>query len=255
VASCDVLLVLIGGQWLTITGDDGRRRLDDPEDFVRLEVQAALARDILVIPVLAGKARMPRAAELPDDLAKLARRQALELSSARFDADMGKLLRVLDQALKDAAAPPALTAGDVEPVPSPSGPVVPAALPSGLRGSLELPKNGDEVGRRIMVQGNVTGLRHDYRLWIAHRREPQGAFWPKLPKIQPDGRGNFSISVPEGGQSGRIIISLLAVPVFRSRDFEQWLHDGEVAGNYPGIYPTSADGELASVTVLYTSEA
>src|SRR6266568_2992152 len=41
VASCDVLLVLIGDRWLTIAGDDGRRRLDDPEDFVRLEIRAA----------------------------------------------------------------------------------------------------------------------------------------------------------------------------------------------------------------------
>ncbi len=226
VASCDVLLVLIGDRWLTIAGDDGRRRLDDPEDFVRLEIRAALARDILVVPVLAGKARMPRAAELPDDLAELAGRQALDLSPAHFDADMDRLLRTLDQALRDATAPRAPTAGDVEPAPPLSGPVGLAALPSGVRGSLELPKNGDEVGRHIHVQGNVTGWRHDYRLWIAHRREPQGAFWPKFPEILPDNRGNFSISVPEGGSSGEITISLLAVPVSRSREFEQWLHDG-----------------------------
>ncbi len=60
VAGCDVLLALIGDQWLTITGEDGRRRLEDPSDFVRLEIEAALARNIRVIPVLVDGARMPR---------------------------------------------------------------------------------------------------------------------------------------------------------------------------------------------------
>src|SRR5215472_11119027 len=52
VASCDVLLVLIGDRWVTATGEGGQRRLDHPEDLVRLEIQAALARNIRVIPVL-----------------------------------------------------------------------------------------------------------------------------------------------------------------------------------------------------------
>jgi hypothetical protein len=71
VESCDVLLALIGGRWLTIAGQDGRRRLDDPGDFVRLEIEAALARQVRVIPVLVDGARMPRAEELPPSLAKL----------------------------------------------------------------------------------------------------------------------------------------------------------------------------------------
>jgi hypothetical protein len=254
VASCNVLLVLIGDRWLTITGDDGQRRLDHPEDFVRLEIQAALTQKIRVIPVLVGGARMPRAAELPDGLAKLAHRQAVELSPARFDSDIGRLLRVLDRALSDATAQRASAAGDVVPAPMPSDLVVPSALPSGLRGWLELPKDGDEVGGRIEVRGHVTGWRHDYKLWIVHRKEPQGALWPKAPEIRPDDRGNFSVSVMEGGPRGRVIISLLAVRVSRSRDFEKWLQDSEVTGHYPGIYPTSADGELASVTVSHTPD-
>ena len=83
VGSCDVLLALIGEDWLTITDADGRRRLDDPHDFVRLEIEAALARDVRVIPILVDGARMPAAEELPNSLSKLARRQALELSPAR----------------------------------------------------------------------------------------------------------------------------------------------------------------------------
>ena len=104
VGSCDVLLALIGEEWLTITDAHGRRRLDDPHDFVRLEIEAALARNVRVIPILVDGARMPAAEELPDSLSKLARRQALELSPARFDFDTGRLLKVLDTTLAEIRA-------------------------------------------------------------------------------------------------------------------------------------------------------
>src|SRR5690348_6411417 len=102
VGSCDVLLALIGDRWLTITDEDGRRRLDDPDDFVRLEIEAALARDVRVIPILVEGARMPRADELPASLSKLARRQALELSPSWFDVGTERLLRVLERTIKEA---------------------------------------------------------------------------------------------------------------------------------------------------------
>jgi len=101
VGSCDVLLALIGDQWLTIKDEDGQRRLDDPTDFVRLEIEAGLKRDVRVIPILVAGARMPRTADLPPSLAKLVRRQALELSPARFDFDTGRLFRVLDKTLAE----------------------------------------------------------------------------------------------------------------------------------------------------------
>jgi hypothetical protein len=101
VGSCDVLLALIGDQWLTIEDEDGRRRLDDTEDFVRLEIEAALTRNVRVIPILVDGARMPRASDLPPSLAKLVRRQALELSPARFDFDTSRLLKVLDKTLAE----------------------------------------------------------------------------------------------------------------------------------------------------------
>jgi TIR domain len=107
VASCDVLLALIGVDWLTITDEHGRRRLDNPDDFVRLEIEAALTRGVRVIPILINGARMPRAHEVPDSLAKLVRRQALELSPARFDSDINRLFRVLDKTLAEAQALPA----------------------------------------------------------------------------------------------------------------------------------------------------
>ena len=101
VGNCDVLLALVGDEWLTITDADGRRRLDDPNDFVRLEIEAALTRNVRVIPILVDGSRMPHAEEVPASLAGLARRQALELSPARFDFDTGRLLKVLDKTLAE----------------------------------------------------------------------------------------------------------------------------------------------------------
>jgi hypothetical protein len=110
VGSCDVLLALIGEYWVSITDSDGKPRLNDPDDFVRLEIEAALQRGVRVIPILVGDAAMPRADQLPETLRKLARRQALELSPQRFEADVRRLLRVLERTLAEQAAeqpPPA----------------------------------------------------------------------------------------------------------------------------------------------------
>ena len=101
VGSCDVLLALIGEQWLTITDAQGQRRLNDPDDFVRLEIEAALARDVRIIPILVDGARMPNADELPAGLASLTRRQALELSPSRFEYDTSRLLKILDITLAE----------------------------------------------------------------------------------------------------------------------------------------------------------
>jgi hypothetical protein len=101
VGSTDVLLALIGDTWITITDGRGNRRLDDPDDFVRLEIEAALTRRIRVIPILVDGATMPRDDELPPSLAGLARRQALELSPSRFEYDTTRLLKVLDKTLAE----------------------------------------------------------------------------------------------------------------------------------------------------------
>ena len=66
VGSCAVLVALIGHQWATITDEGGRRRLDDPDDFVRFEVQAGLERGVRVVPVLVDGARPLRQQQLPD---------------------------------------------------------------------------------------------------------------------------------------------------------------------------------------------
>jgi hypothetical protein len=95
VGSCDVLLALIGRGWLQSTDARGNRRLDNPADFVRLEIATALDRNIRTIPVLVEGAKMPRADELPDPLQKLARRNALEISNTRWQYDVDQLVEVI----------------------------------------------------------------------------------------------------------------------------------------------------------------
>jgi alkylated DNA nucleotide flippase Atl1 len=103
VGSCQVLLALIGDRWLDSTDRKGRRKLDDSNDLVRLEIQAALERNIRVIPILVDGVAMPTAEELPPNLAGLARRHAFELSYSRFRDDARRLVGLLDRLL---AAPP-----------------------------------------------------------------------------------------------------------------------------------------------------
>jgi hypothetical protein len=97
VGACDVAIVLIGPQWLDVEDAFGERRLDQTEDFVRMEISAALERNIQTIPVLVGGARMPRRQELPEQIATLARKNAIELSETRFHSDVDRLIRAIDQ--------------------------------------------------------------------------------------------------------------------------------------------------------------
>src|SRR5215204_2118834 len=97
VGSCEVLLAVIGKSWLTATDETGRPRLDDPYDYVRMEISAALNRKTRVIPVLVQGASMPRTDELPDDLADLTRRNAVELHDTNWESDVGRLISTLEQ--------------------------------------------------------------------------------------------------------------------------------------------------------------
>ncbi|QDU18944.1 SUMF1/EgtB/PvdO family nonheme iron enzyme [Urbifossiella limnaea] len=104
IRSCGVLLAVIGDGWLGATFEDGpragARRLDDPTDFVRLEVGVALRRGIPVVPVLTGRATMPAAADLPADLQPLARRNAIEVRAGRdFPAHVDRVVQGVEAAL------------------------------------------------------------------------------------------------------------------------------------------------------------
>ena len=95
--ACQAVLVVIGKDWASCTGHDGRRRLEDPEDWVRFEVASALRRDVLVVPVLVGGACLPEPASLPEELRALCGRNACELSDLRWAFDVGELVKDLEQ--------------------------------------------------------------------------------------------------------------------------------------------------------------
>ena len=101
VAQCDILISVVGKNWTDARDENGARCLDNPEDFVRIEIEAALQQDKRVIPVLVGQAQMPRTDQLPDTLRPFARRNAVRLTHERFRSDTGALIAALQRALKN----------------------------------------------------------------------------------------------------------------------------------------------------------
>ncbi|QID17438.1 SUMF1/EgtB/PvdO family nonheme iron enzyme [Nitrogeniibacter mangrovi] len=100
VARCDVFLALIGSHWLDLADADGRRRIDDPNDFVRIEIASALRRDgVYVIPVLVDEAPVPNAEALPEDLRPLVEHNAVEISRENFDRDADRLIATIRRRL------------------------------------------------------------------------------------------------------------------------------------------------------------
>jgi len=97
VGRCDALVAVIGKTWLSSADADKKRRLDDPNDFVRIEIEAALNRGVRVIPVLVDGAILPKREDLPASIDKLTRRQGIEISHARFDSDVENLIRALSE--------------------------------------------------------------------------------------------------------------------------------------------------------------
>jgi TIR domain len=102
VAACDVFLAVIGPNWLDAKDDDGRRRFDNPHDFVTIEIAAALARNIRVIPVLVDGAPTPKADKLPDSIKPLVRCNAVEVRNTHFGRDAEALANKVREALKSA---------------------------------------------------------------------------------------------------------------------------------------------------------
>ncbi len=121
VGSSDLLLALIGNEWLR----ELKRRANEQDDFMRHELEAALRRDIRIIPVLVEGAKMPHAEDLPESLAALTRRQAFEVRDERFRFDKQELLKRVDRAL--GIQPEQQAATTVEPKPATA---VPTAAPA-----------------------------------------------------------------------------------------------------------------------------
>jgi hypothetical protein len=100
VSKCKTQLVVIGDQWLSMLNEEGMRRVDDPNDFVRIEIESALRRDIPVIPLLVRDAKMPSADELPAELENLAYRNGIKIRpDPDFHHDMDRLIEGLEEYL------------------------------------------------------------------------------------------------------------------------------------------------------------
>jgi len=186
VGSCDVLLAVIGPGWVDVRDRAGRRRLENARDLVRTEIHAALQRNIRVIPLLVDGASMPEESEVPEDLAPLLRRNAHDVSFAKFHTDLDSFIRVLQRILAvpepasrtvSPTPPPSVAARTAEPVATTlpfsisletAGGVASTLIPKGVR----LPAEASEVfttaadnqtavevnlalGERPMIKDNV----------------------------------------------------------------------------------------------------
>ena len=100
VARCDLLLAIMGPGWLEARDEEGNRRLENPQDFVRIEIGTALKRGIPVIPILLEGTRIPKADQLPDDLKELPLRNGLNVRHVSFLDDLERLIRGLKREAK-----------------------------------------------------------------------------------------------------------------------------------------------------------
>jgi TIR domain len=154
--SCSVFLAVIGSKWLTVQKPKSNiRRLDDPTDYLRVEVATALRNEkIRVIPLLVGQASMPAPEDLPADLAELARRNGFELRDSRWDSDVTLLIRAIERASADLAS-----AG-------PNPPVPPSLTPPGGRVSPSTPDTGQfdllEARRKRQIAEHVKVARQAF---------------------------------------------------------------------------------------------
>jgi hypothetical protein len=104
-SSCSILIAMIGPHWASMKDPQGNLRLFNKDDFIRIEISAALKRDIRVIPVLVNGAMMPNPEDLPEDLQGLTRRHAQELSSSRWKYDSDQLTSVLSKIIEPKPQP------------------------------------------------------------------------------------------------------------------------------------------------------
>jgi TIR domain len=96
VSNCELLLVIIGSNWSELRDESGQRRIEDANDFVRLEIAGALQRKIPIIPVLVENAKMPKPPELPEDIKLLSTLQGIPLTHDRWDDDMARIYAAIE---------------------------------------------------------------------------------------------------------------------------------------------------------------
>lgn len=101
-----VLLAMIGPHWLRVTDAEGKPRIMKSQDWVRKEISLAIQKDLRVIPILVNGAKMPDSSELPEDLQEFALKHAQEISSSRWNYDVGELVKLLERIVEPKPKPP-----------------------------------------------------------------------------------------------------------------------------------------------------
>jgi hypothetical protein len=203
VESCDALLAVIGNSWLTITGQDGERRLDDPKDFVRLEIEAALKRGVRVIPVLVNGAQIPSVSELPPSLVPLVERQALDLSEKRFDYDVSQLLETLLTEVQP--APGAAGQSPERPADQPTGTAADRAAASKVSAWAE---RRTEEGRLLVAHNGSDESMYSCTLWLVTPRMRARA----AGGLPPTDRRSAFTSIIRPGKDFRYLVRALKGP-------------------------------------------
>jgi len=131
-ALCGAFILVIGPRWLGATDARGRKRLELPGDFVRMELANALARQIRVIPLLVDGATMPAVDDLPEDLKAIVRRHAIEITDGRFESDIEQVIRSLESALGRPSRMAPVVSSPSAPAPAPMATSSGGAVPNYL---------------------------------------------------------------------------------------------------------------------------
>jgi len=185
VQQCDVMLVLIGDAWLTVRTGKERNRLFEPQDFVRVEIEAAFRRSIPIVPVLCDDAEMPAEEHLPESIRNLVYRNSAELRAGRdFNSQMARLVESLGQFFQNAAG-----AGLARPIAATSEPPLETPPPrtqlhpvkqSGDLAATSVPQSANAAAAKS-AESSPTRVRQAIREAFAGVSDPPA--WTGIPKI------------------------------------------------------------------------
>jgi acylglycerol lipase len=212
VSKCDILLALIGPKWASLTDSNAARRIKDPRDYVRLEIETALHRDIPVVPVLVDEATLPKADELPPSLRPLIRRQALVLSNTGFDSEVSRLVAAVADVVDPertaelpgrSSPPPGIQRGRRQPeLPDHEGTAPPTGLPAvGVADKIEGHLTGVD-NTRLYWQGWLPTVRAMGVLLFCHGAyEHSGRYQNVVDALAPDGWAVYGLDLRGHGRS------------------------------------------------------
>jgi formylglycine-generating enzyme required for sulfatase activity len=197
-ADCAVVLVMIGKSWINAKDDAGNRRLDDPEDWVRIEVAEALQRQGLrVVPVLVGGASMPKPSELPEPLKPLARRNAHEISDRRWEYDVTQLVAALKKIPSLSAASTGAVPAPVPVTPEKTKPVERTAASAAVLQPGTVFRDGDDCPEMVVIPaGEFMMGSPDGELGRTAEEGPQH----KVTIARPFALGRYTVTVAEFGR-------------------------------------------------------